>query len=200
MPGLRAAALTDPDARAAFDERVIAPLVRVLAARASRLHAVEIVNEPEWITRGALRGGRPDAEVPLPAMLDFVRVHAAGLRAAGLTATVGFVRDATRRAWDALSRLAYGEGLGLGLGQVHHYPGPRERLPLHDPRGGPCLVGELATRFDVLTRVGPSSAPPTRSRSASRTSRRAATRGRCSWSAQPPADGMRLAGSRDALG
>lgn len=152
VPGLRMAALCDSDARIAFDENVIAPLVRALASRASQLSAIEVINEPEWATRGALHGDRRSESVPFADMLAFVRATSAHIRAAGVDATVGFVRHATNRSWDTLSRLSSGVGLGLSLGQVHHYPTARERLPFHDAQLGPCIVGELATRFDVLPR------------------------------------------------
>jgi len=152
VPGLRAAALCDPEARAAFETNVIAPLIRFLATRARQLRAVEIINEPEWATRGALHGDARTESVPVADMLAFIRATSTQLRAAGLDASVGFVRYATNSSWDAISRLSSGAGLGLALGQVHHYPTARERLPLHDSQRGACLVGELATRFDVLPR------------------------------------------------
>lgn len=152
LPGLRMAALSDPAARAAFDEGVIAPLVCFLAARAPQLLAIEIINEPEWATRGALHGDARSESVRFADMLAFIRTTSAHIRAAGLDATVGFVRHPTNTSWESLSRLTSGEGLGLSLGQVHHYPSDAERLPFHDASLGPCIVGELATRFDVLPR------------------------------------------------
>ena len=152
VPGLRAAALCDPEARMAFDEGVMAPLVRFFAARAGQVRAIEIINEPEWTTRGALHGDKRTESVPLADMLAFIRATSARIRSVGVAASVGFVRYPTNAAWESLSRLTSGVGLGLTLGQVHHYPTARDHLPIVEARRGPCIVGELATRFDVLPR------------------------------------------------
>ena len=152
VAGLRMAALQDSASLAAFDERILAPLVRALGARRSQLLAIELINEPEWTTRGALHGDRRTESVSLAEMLAFLRNASRNVRSVGVAATVGFVRHETNAHWEQLSRLTSGASLGLSLGQVHHYPSARERLPLHDAARGPCLVGEIATRLDVLPR------------------------------------------------
>jgi hypothetical protein len=133
VKGGRADAVNDAARRRAFLEGALAPLLRISRPHARLIHAWEIVNEPEWVTRGwhpRDPGGLPLAE---DAMRAFVLEASAAIRAAGFSPTVGFARRETI----ARARLDCGA-------QLHHYAGGRRRLETTDP-ARPALLGELAT-------------------------------------------------------
>jgi hypothetical protein len=134
VKGGRAEAVNDVTRRRAFLEGALGPLLRIARPHARLIHAWEIVNEPEWVTRGwhpRSPGGLPVEE---GAMHAFVLEASAAIRAAGFSPTVGFARGET------IARAR----LGGGTSQLHHYAGGRRRLQAPDP-ARPAILGELAT-------------------------------------------------------
>ena len=116
-----------------FDE-VLGALLELAAQFRDVVYAIELVNEPEWLTRP--QGDRP-AAVDEEEMKEFIREGIGRINDAGFLSTVGFADPATLGRWDS-------PRLGITLHQIHYYPG--DPLPRHvyDPRW-PVIVGEFAT-------------------------------------------------------
>ncbi len=132
VKGGRGDAVNDASKRRAFLAEALAPLLRISRAHARVIHGWEIVNEPEWVTRGWHPHARFGLPVEASAMRAFVEEASADIRRAGFRPTVGFARRET------LART----GLLTELNQFHHYAGGRRRLAPPDP---PAILGELAT-------------------------------------------------------
>lgn len=140
--GGRAAWLSDPAARAALVERVIAPLVSGCGDDA-RIAAWDVMNEPEWCVQ---RPGRLRRGIPFRAMQGFLRDAVHAVRAgAAQPVTIG---SATIRGLELVRPLA------LDVYQVHWY----ERFGWHALRrpvedlalDAPIILGEFpgaATRW-----------------------------------------------------
>ena len=134
VKGGRADAVNDVTRRRAFLAGALAPLLRISRSHARVIHAWEIVNEPEWVTKGWHPRSKRGLPVEEGAMRAFVLEASAAIREAGFSPTVGFAQRET------LSRARLG---GEGS-QVHHYAGGRRRLAPADP-AQPAILGELAT-------------------------------------------------------
>jgi hypothetical protein len=132
----RAQALTDPIKREQFLDRVLEPLLHVSRRYAQSIHAWELINEPDWVTRRW--HPRLFARPPIPevAMRSFIEDGAHRIRAAGFKPTIGFATvDTLRRA-----------GIDLEINQVHHYPGGTRTLDCRAfDAGCPSVLGEFAT-------------------------------------------------------
>src|SRR5262249_16815740 len=130
----------DPRKRSLFFERVMKPLLKVAAEHRNAIYAIEVMNEPEWCTRGLLPTEllNLNKTVPLAEMRAFLHEGATLINAAGFKSTVGFAAHPTLKLWDSAQ-------LGLTLHQFHFYAEP-PILPPHDydPRW-PVIVGEFAT-------------------------------------------------------
>jgi hypothetical protein len=125
----------------ALRRRVIAPLLERYG-RSPAILAWDIINEPEWATRG-WGGGIIGPSVSFPAMRRFIK-RAARLvhRHTGHLATVGLGNA---------SGLPLVSGCGLDVYQVHWYDRWQEEAPLERPVAEmgldrPLLLGEFPTR------------------------------------------------------
>ena len=139
--GGRRALAIDPALRRRLVDLVVDPLL-VHCGRHPAISAWDVVNEPEWVTRGTRLPPRP-SEVPRAAMRAFIRdvvgvVHQRTSHAA----TVGSASART---------LPLVEGLGLDVYQAHWYDRLEKTAPLDRPvaRLGldrPLILGEFPTR------------------------------------------------------
>ncbi|MFO7694883.1 MAG: hypothetical protein R6V57_17515 [Vicinamibacterales bacterium] len=137
----RARLAADPLQRARLLERVVAPLLERYGRHPSIL-AWDVINEPEWVTRGARLPRRP-SEVPRAVMRDFIR-DIVGLinQRTSHAATVGSASVRT---------LPLVEGLGLDVYQAHWYDRLDRKAPLDRPVTSlgldrPLILGEFPTR------------------------------------------------------
>jgi hypothetical protein len=140
----RSRAVHDPVRRGRLIDGVFEPFL-VRYGRSPVVEAWDVVNEPEWATRGL--GTWRATAVSRRVMRAFIgevveRVHARTLHAA----TVG---SASGR-W-----LPLVSGLGLDFYQVHWYDQGNARFPLDRPLGPlgldrPCVLGEFPTRGSRL--------------------------------------------------
>jgi len=143
VKGGRADVLARPLVSRRFFDNVLAPLLALSQRHAHVIYAWELINEPEWIMRSL-----PFAlgfRLPRRAVCRFMQSGLSMIRDHGFVPTVGFARARTLR---ALSK----ELPALALNQVHYYPRARlARLSsARFPNGQPAILGELATRRDVL--------------------------------------------------
>lgn len=137
----RAGLAADALPRALLLERVVAPLLERYGRHPSIL-AWDVINEPEWVTRGVRLPPRP-SEVLRAAMRDFIRD------------IVGLIHQRTSHAATAGSAsvrtLPLVEGLGLDVYQAHWYDRLDRRAPLDRPVATlgldrPLILGEFPTR------------------------------------------------------
>lgn len=136
----------DPEQRPRLLERILAPLLSRYGGHGSIL-AWDVVNEPEWVTRG-LRLLPRRSDVPRLVMRAFIRdvvglIHGQTSHAA----TVGSASAST---------LGLVEGLGLDVYQVHWYDRLAKHAPLDRPVGSlgldrPLVLGEFPTRGSSRT-------------------------------------------------
>jgi hypothetical protein len=132
----RVDAIRDPLKRSRFLTAVLDPLLRVSARHADVIYAWELINEPDWITKGwhfSLFGDSPVSET---AMNEFLEDGKERIRAAGFKPTIGFGSIDTLRQ----------SGVTAEINQFHYYPDGRAPLEPHrfDPRF-PGILGEFAT-------------------------------------------------------
>lgn len=139
--GGRRRVLADPARRAALLERVLVPLFDRYG-RSAAIRAWDLINEPEWVTRGAATWN-PLRGVSWRAMRSFVREAAASVHSrTSQQVTVG---SASTR-WLALVR-----GTGLDFYQPHWYDRLERHSPLDRPverlrLDRPAWLGEFPTR------------------------------------------------------
>lgn len=132
----RGDAVRDPAKRSRFLDGVLDRLLRVSTGHRDVIYAWELMNEPDWITRG----WHPDpfAEPPIPerAMREFFEDGKQRIRTAGFKPTIGF----------GSARTLQRSGVTAEINQFHYYPNGRTRLEQHafDPRF-PGIIGEFAT-------------------------------------------------------
>jgi hypothetical protein len=125
----------------ALRRRVLAPLLQRYG-RSSAILSWDIINEPEWATRG-WGGGIIGPSVSFPAMRRFIRRSARLVhRHTGHLATVGLGNA---------SGLPLAQNCGLDFYQVHWYDRWQEAAPLERPvtelgLDRPLLLGEFPTR------------------------------------------------------
>jgi hypothetical protein len=139
--GGRRALAVDPDLRGRLIDLVVDPLL-AHCGRHPSISAWDVVNEPEWVTRGTRLPPRP-TDVPRAAMRAFIRdvvgvVHQRTSHAA----TVGSASTRT---------LPLVEGLGLDVYQAHWYDRLAKRAPLGRAVASlgldrPLILGEFPTR------------------------------------------------------
>jgi hypothetical protein len=145
----RGALASTPDRRARLVERVFAPLLERFG-RADAVFAWDLMNEPEWSTRGA--GGRwPRPALAFEAMRSLLGELARCARdLARQPVTVGLA---------SLRGLPLVRGLGLDFYQVHWYDSvgracspsrPVDRLGLD----APVVLGEFPSRGSAFTAQG----------------------------------------------
>ncbi|MEM6954146.1 MAG: hypothetical protein AAF645_00620 [Myxococcota bacterium] len=140
-----------------FLDATLSPLLDVAKELPDAVAAFDLVNEPDWATRGGPLHVRVDAEgyrilpkgVEASAMSAFLLEGVSRIAGAGLRATVGFkVPDPgwiDARLRRQLIRLG---ARGEYVHQLHHYPSayewgrlrPHRSLPIQ-----PCIVGEMPT-------------------------------------------------------
>ena len=137
----RARLAADPLLRERLLERVVAPLLERYGRHPSIL-AWDVINEPEWVTRGVRLAPR-SSHVSRAVMRDFVR-DVVGLihQRTSHAATVGSASART---------LPLVEGLGLDVYQAHWYDRLDRRSPLDRPVASlgldrPLILGEFPTR------------------------------------------------------
>jgi hypothetical protein len=132
----RGDAVCDPIKRSRFLDQVLERFLRVSAGHRDVIYAWDLMNEPEWITRGWHPD--PSAEPPIPeeAMRDFLEDGKQRIRTAGFKPTIGF----------GSARALQRSGVTAEINQFHYYPNGRTRLQPHafDPRF-PGIIGEFAT-------------------------------------------------------
>ena len=139
--GGRRALAIDPARNCRLVDLVVDPLLAHCGRHAS-IRAWDVVNEPEWVTRGTRLPPRP-TDVPRVAMRAFIRdivelIHHRTSHAA----TVGSASTRT---------LGLVEALGLDVYQAHWYDRLAKRAPLDRPIGSlgldkPVILGEFPTR------------------------------------------------------
>ena len=143
--GGRGPLAVDPERRPRLLEGVVAPLLSRYGGHGAIL-AWDVVNEPEWVTRGLRLLPRP-SEVPRRAMRAFIRD------------VVGLIHDQTAHAATvgsaSTSTLWLVEGLGLDVYQVHWYDRLSTQAPLGRPVASlgldrPLVLGEFPTRGSRL--------------------------------------------------
>jgi hypothetical protein len=132
----RGDALRDPDKRSKFLAAVLDPLLSVSARHHDAIYAWELINEPDWITKGWHPNPLASPPIPERAMREFLDDGKQRIRAAGFKPTIGFASVHT------LQR----SGVTAEINQFHYYPDGREMLERHtfDPRF-PGIIGEFAT-------------------------------------------------------
>lgn len=152
---------TTPDAAPrqmrAFLDATLEPMLDVLARRPEAVAAVDLMNEPDWPTKGGPRqlvlGPGPPRfmakTVSGPAMSAFLAEGVERVVRRDLVATIGFKEANPRWLGPSLRRrlAALGRG-GRYIHQLHHYPSPHElrRLPAHESLPfRPCWIGEFPT-------------------------------------------------------
>jgi mannan endo-1,4-beta-mannosidase len=127
--------------RAALIDRVLTPLLDRYA-RHPAVGAWEVINEPEWVTRG-VGGWNPLTTIRRAAMRAFIADVSAVVHARTIhPVTVG----SAHARW-----LNLVEGLGLDFYQVHWYDRSAGRLPLTRPVSAfdldrPIVLGEFPSR------------------------------------------------------
>jgi hypothetical protein len=126
-------------ARDALIDRLVAPILRRCAAEPAIL-AWDLLNEPEWVTRGAGEF-RPFAPVRGPDMREFIRGAARAVHTETRhLVTVGLASS---------KGLGLVAGLGLDVYQVHWYDRRERRAPLAAPIAAsldrPVWLGEFPT-------------------------------------------------------
>jgi hypothetical protein len=146
--GGRGPLAADEALRARLLDRVVGPLLERYG-RHSSIAAWDVINEPEWVTRG-IRLPPRRSDVPRQAMQGFIRdvvdlIHDRTSQAA----TVGCASTRT---------LPLVAGLGLDVYQAHWYDRLERRAPLDRPVGGlgldrPLILGEFPTRGSARTPV-----------------------------------------------
>lgn len=129
----RVQALVDPVARQRFLDRALDPLLAISGAYREVVYAWELMNEPDWITRGWPRNPFRRAPVPAAAMRAFLEAGRDRVQAFGFRSTIGFASARTLRA----------AGIAVDIHQFHHYPGGGRRLEAHERLPG--IIGEFAT-------------------------------------------------------
>jgi len=132
----RADALTDATKRKRFLDHVLDPLLRASRRYAEVIYAWELINEPDWVTRGW--HSSPFARTPVPhaAMRAFIEEGTERIRAAGFKPTIGFASIGTL--WQS--------GITAEINQFHYYPGGARALDRHDfDPSLPGIIGEFAT-------------------------------------------------------
>ena len=146
IKGGRSEAITDAAKRRRFLDEVLDPLLQVSERYPDAIYAWELMNEPDWITRGWQSGLFARGWIAEPAMAAFLEEGKERVRRAGFKPTVGFASFAGLRR----------SGITADINQFHHYPGGGRQLTRHtfDPRH-PCIIGEFATAFaDVWPELG----------------------------------------------
>jgi hypothetical protein len=144
--GGRRALAIDPALRGRLIDRVVDPLL-AHCGRHTSIGAWDVVNEPEWVTRGTRLPPRP-TDVPKAAMRAFIRDIAGAVhRRTSHAATVGSASTRT---------LPLVEGLGLDVYQAHWYDRLDRRAPIGRPvrelgLDRPIILGEFPTRGSRLT-------------------------------------------------
>jgi hypothetical protein len=137
----RARLAADPRLRERLLERVVAPLLERYG-RAPSILAWDVVNEPEWVTRGVRLAPRV-SDVPRASMRDFIGD------------IVGLIHQRTSHAATVGSASARSlplvEGLGLDVYQVHWYDRLDRKAPLDRSVASlgldrPLVLGEFPTR------------------------------------------------------
>ena len=115
----------------------------------SVIYAWEIMNEPEFVLDQVVEGG-PDGSTQLVGeekLKAFLRGAAGLVNGSGFLSTVGFRKRETISNWNDLN---------VRLHQFHYYPkglafGRGDPLPRHTfSQRFPCIIGEIATRVDLL--------------------------------------------------
>jgi mannan endo-1,4-beta-mannosidase len=140
-PGGHRHVLTHAPARAALLDRVVAPVLRRYGAEPA-IAAWDVVNEPDWVTRG-LGARNPFAAVRRDAMRALIGDTASLVHAlATQPVTVGSART---------SGLPLVRGAGLDFYQVHWYDRFERQCPIATPARAlgldrPVVLGELPTR------------------------------------------------------
>jgi hypothetical protein len=136
VKGGRADAIADPVKRTPFLDAALEPLLEVSGRYSHVIYAWELINEPDWITKGWHPNPLRRLPVAEGAMLAFLDEGQRRIRRAGFRSTVGFaLADTLRRS-----------GITADINQVHHYPGGRVTLRGHmGDRETPRILGEFAT-------------------------------------------------------
>ncbi len=139
--------IREADKAQSFLDRAVAPLVSRYGAR-DALYAWEIINEPEWVTRGMTGFWRGTGDrVQAGQMLDFVgscadRIHS-------------LTDDPVTVGCAGFKHIKYWDKVGLDLYQVHWYPGWRSPFPWPAVTelavDGPVLVGEVPTKKTTIS-------------------------------------------------
>ncbi|MBL7828219.1 MAG: hypothetical protein JNJ57_16425 [Saprospiraceae bacterium] len=159
VKGGRIDVLYDAKKRNQFFAQVLEPFLEISRPFSDTIYAWELINEPEWITRGT-NGGLPEhMKVPFHRMLAFLRTGMTFIQGYGFPSTVGFARAGTIADWNERAyryiqsltkRTLSPEGnyLNLDINQVHYYPQPSDVLaPAAFPNDRPAVLGEFATRI-----------------------------------------------------
>ena len=144
----RADALTDESKRTRFLDAVLDPLLVASRRAPAVIYAWELINEPDWVTKGWQPNPFASMPVSKVAMRGFLEDGKHRIRAAGFRPTIGF----------ASIRTYLRSAITTEINQFHYYPDGRRTLERYtfDPMF-PGIIGEFAT---AATDVWPD-LPPT---------------------------------------
>ncbi len=132
----RADAIADPVKLGTFLNEVLDPLLRVSRRHAGAIYAWELINEPDWITRGWHPSPLGNPPIPAREMRAFLEEGTGRIRRAGFKPTIGFASAHTLRR----------SGISTEINQFHHYPGGSRQLERQGiDRTTPRIIGEFAT-------------------------------------------------------
>ncbi len=136
VKGGRADVINNPAKRRDFLDWVLQPLLEISQSFSNVIYAWELINEPEFVTRGSGMGNENTKTVEQASMFAFIREGIGRINSVGFKSTVGFAKRETISQW---------RDLGVTLHQFHYYP-RGEELPYHNFHPNwPCFMGEFAT-------------------------------------------------------
>jgi hypothetical protein len=136
VKGGRADVITDEDSRQRFLDNALEPLLQVSQQHPEVIYAWEVINEPDWVTRGWQRSMLTATPFDASSMTAFLEAATARIRRAGFASTIGFASA------EGLDR----SGISCDINQFHHYPRGERRLRRYTVDSVvPCIIGEFAT-------------------------------------------------------
>jgi hypothetical protein len=151
VKGGRSDVIIDRSRRDTFFEYVLIPFLEISKEYKDMIFAWELINEPEWITKGDPNGKEENKIVSMESMKAFIREGIGRINSEGFKSTVGFANFESIERWGSPE-------LGITLHQFHYYPkykpaykdkcgidldgGKLQEHKFHPDH--PCFIGEFA--------------------------------------------------------